>query len=167
MSRWLSRINRIMAGIGAVMIVFMMIAIACSVLARFAWNTPVPWVIEISSYLMLYITFLGTAWLLEEDGHVEVDLLVGNMPERYRSLLKAITSVGGAGVSLILAWKGTAVTVDYFLRKVTVIGILDIPQFLLMGIIPIGGGLLFLQFALRVARFGKSALTPTPQRASD
>lgn len=167
MSRWLSRINRIMAGIGAVMIIFMMIAIAYSVLARFAWNTPVPWVIEISSYLLLYITFLGTAWLLEEDGHVEVDLLVGNMSERYRSLLKAITSVGGAGVSLILAWKGTAVTVDYFLRKVTVIGILDIPQYLLMGIIPIGGSLLFLQFALRVARFGKSALTPTPKRASD
>jgi TRAP-type C4-dicarboxylate transport system permease small subunit len=156
-----------MAGIGAVMIVFMMIAITYSVVARFAWNRPVPWVIEISSYLLLYITFLGTAWLLEEDGHVEVDLLTGTLRPRRRAAFKAVTSVGGAAVSLVLAWKGAAVTVDYYLRKVTVIGILDTPQFLLMGVIPIGGGLLFLQFALRAVRFGKSAMTPAAKRATD
>jgi TRAP-type C4-dicarboxylate transport system permease small subunit len=169
-NRWvdlLSRINRVLASIGAVLIVIIMLAISYSVLVRFLWGQPVPWIIEISSYLLLYITFLGTAWLLEQDGHVEVDLLTGNLSPRLRALMKAATSLGGAAVSFILAWKGAAVTADYFQRDVTVIGILNTPQCLLLGIIPVGGALLFLQFFLRIVRFGRIALTSDPEQASD
>ena len=56
-----------------------------------------------------------------------------------RAGLKVFTSLGGAVVGFILAWKGIMVTLDYFRRGVTVIGILNTPQFLLMAIIPIGG----------------------------
>jgi C4-dicarboxylate transporter DctQ subunit len=143
-------INRAMAWIAAALIIFMMLAISYSVIVRYVWDQPVAWVVEISSYLMLYITFLGSAWLLQQDGHVEVDLFVGSLPPRAKAVFKGITSFGGAIVGLILAWKGTAVTIDYFQRKVIVIGILDTPQFLLMAIIPLGGALLFVGFLLKI-----------------
>ena len=157
----LDRLNSAMAWIAAVAILFMMFAISYAVMMRYIWNKPVPWIVEISSYLMLYITFLGTAWLQRKGGHVEVDLFTGRLKPRTRGAFRTVTSLGGAVVGFVLAWKGCLVTVDYFQRDVTVIGILDTPQFLLIGIIPIGGFLLLVEFLLQAWRYGKPALKGT------
>ena len=153
----LDRLNSAMAWLAAAAIIFMMLAISYAVMMRYVWSKPVPWIVEISSYLMLYITFLGTAWLQRKGGHVEVDLLTGRLKPRIRAVLKALTSLGGAVVGFVLAWKGSLVTVDYFQRDVTAIGILNTPQFLLMGIIPIGGILLLVEFLLQAWRQGRLA----------
>ena len=154
----LDRLNSVMAWIAALAIIFMMFAISYAVMMRYVWNRPVPWIVEISSYLMLYITFLGTAWLQRKGGHVEVDLFTGRLKPRVRAAFKTITSLGGAVVGFILAWKGSLVTVDYFQRDVTAIGILNTPQFLLMGIIPIGGFLLLVEFLLQARQQARLAL---------
>jgi len=157
----LDRLNSVMAWIAALAIIFMMFAISYAVIMRYVWNKPVPWIVEISSYLMLYITFLGTAWLQRKGGHVEVDLFTGRLKPRVRAAFKTITSLGGAVVGFILAWKGSLVTVDYFQRDVTAIGILNTPQFLLMGIIPIGGFLLLVEFLLQARQQARIALKKT------
>ena len=153
LGRCLDLIHYAMAWTAAACIIFMMFAICYSVFMRYLWGKPVPWVLEISSYLMLYITFLGTAWLQRQEGHVEVDLFLGNATPRTRAGFKAITYLGGAVVGFILAWKGILVTIDYFRRGVTLMGILDTPQFLLIAIIPIGGLLLLVEFILQIWRF--------------
>ena len=153
--RSLDKLNSVMAGIGAMMVIFMMLAISYSVMMRYLLNRPVAWIVEISSYLMLYITFLGTAWLLRQDGHVEIDLFTSHLSSRKKAILKALTSVGGAMVGFILAWKGTFVTIDYFKRGVTVMGILNTPQFLLMAVIPVGGFLLMVEFIRQIFRHGR------------
>jgi TRAP-type C4-dicarboxylate transport system permease small subunit len=158
---FLDRLNKTMAWIAAVAILFMMLAISYAVTMRYVWNKPVPWIVEVSSYLMLYITFLGTAWLQRKGGHVEVDLVTGRLNPRVRAAFKSITSLGGAVVGFVLAWKGSLVTVDYFQRDVTAIGILNTPQFLLTGVIPIGGFLLLVDFLLQAWRQGRFALKGT------
>jgi TRAP-type C4-dicarboxylate transport system permease small subunit len=163
----LDRLNRAMAWLAAAAIVFMMFAISYAVMMRYAWNKPVPWIVEISSYLMLFITFLGTAWLQRKGGHVEVDLFTGRLKPRARALFKTVTSLGGAVVGFVLAWKGSLVTVDYFQRDVTAIGILNTPQFLLIGIIPIGGFLLLVGFLLQAWQQGKCALKETDAAQAD
>jgi TRAP-type C4-dicarboxylate transport system permease small subunit len=158
---FLHRLHGAMAWLAALAILFMMLAISYAVMMRYAWNKPVPWIVEISSYLMLYITFLGTAWLQCKGGHVELDLLTGRFKPRVRAGLKAVTSLGGAMVGFVLAWKGSLVTVDYFQRDVIAIGILNTPQFLLMGIIPIGGFLLLVEFLLQAWRQSRIAWKET------
>ncbi len=153
--RFLDLLNNIMAGIAATMVIFMMLAISYSVVMRYLFNRPIAWIVEISSYLMLYITFLGTAWLLRREGHVEIDLFTGGMKPRTKTRLRAVTSIGGAVVGFVLAWKGSLVTVDYFKRGVMAMDILNTPQYLLMAIIPIGGFLLMIEFILRIFRFGR------------
>jgi TRAP-type C4-dicarboxylate transport system permease small subunit len=142
-----------MAWIAAAMIVFMMLAIAYAVAMRYLFDAPVPWVVEISSYLMLYITFLGAAWLLHQDGHVEVDLFLSHAGPRTTAASKAVTSLFGAVVGFVLTWNGALVTVDHFQRGATAFGVLNTPQWLLVGIIPIGGALLLLEFLLRTWKY--------------
>jgi TRAP-type C4-dicarboxylate transport system permease small subunit len=154
--RLLNLLNSVMAGIGAAMMIFMMLAISCSVIMRYLFNRPVAWIVEISSYLMLYITFLGTAWLLRREGHVEIDLFTSHLSQKQRAVLRSVTSVGGAIVGLILAWKGALITIDYFRRGVIAMDILNTPQYLLMAIIPVGGFLLMIEFILRIFHFGQT-----------
>jgi TRAP-type C4-dicarboxylate transport system permease small subunit len=162
LDRFLGIVNGVMAGIGAIMVIFMMLAISYSVMMRYLFNQPTAWIVEISSYLMLYITFLGTAWLLRRDGHVEIDLFTAMMKPRTKAKLKAILSIGGAAVGFILTWKGALITIDYFKRGVMAMDILNTPQFLLMAIIPIGGFLLMVEFILRIFRFNP----PSPPSVS-
>ncbi len=146
-----------MAWLAAACILFMMFAICYSVILRYFWNKPVPWIVEVSSYLMLYITFLGTAWLQSQNGHVEVDLFLSNLRPKVRASLQAITSLGGVVVGFILTWKGALVTLDFYQRGVTMMGILSTPQCLLLAIIPIGGFLLFIEFLIRIWRLSRIA----------
>jgi len=155
LDRLLEIVNSVMAGIGAFMVIFMMLAISYSVLMRYLWNRPVAWIVEVSSYLMLYITFLGAAWLLRRDGHVAIDLFTNHLSSKQMALFKSATSVAGALVGFILTWKGTLVTLDNFTRGVVTMGILNTPQFLLIAIIPIGGFLLMIEFILRIIRFSR------------
>jgi len=156
--RFLDLLNSVMAGIAATMMIFMMLAISCSVIMRYLFNRPVAWIVEISSYLMLYITFLGTAWLLRREGHVEIDLFTSHLSQKQKAILRSVTSVGGATVGFVLTWKGVLITIDYFRRGVMAMDILNTPQYLLMAIIPVGGFLLMIEFILRIFRLNP----PTP-----
>jgi TRAP-type C4-dicarboxylate transport system permease small subunit len=155
LDRFLDLLNSVMAGIAATMMIFMMLAISYSVMMRYLFNRPIAWIVEISSYLMLYITFLGTAWLLRREGHVEIDLFTGHLSPKQRAVLRSVTSVGGATVGFVLTWKGVFITIDYFRRGVMAMDILNTPQYLLMAIIPVGGFLLMIEFILRIFRFGR------------
>ena len=155
LDRLLDLLNGVMAGIAAAMVIFMMLAISYSVIMRYLFNRPIAWIVEISSYLMLYITFLGTAWLLRREGHVEIDLFTGLMSQKQRAVLRSVTSVGGAAVGFVLTWKGVLITIDYFRRGVMAMDILNTPQYLLTAIIPVGGFLLMIEFILRIFRFGQ------------
>ncbi len=153
--RLLDFLNSVMAGMAATMVIFMMLAISYSVIMRYLFSRPIAWIVEISSYLMLYITFLGTAWLLRREGHVEIDLFTGHLSPKRRAVLRSVTSVGGAIVGFVLTWKGILITIDYFRRGVMAMDILNTPQYLLMAIIPVGGFLLMIEFILRIFRFGR------------
>jgi TRAP-type C4-dicarboxylate transport system permease small subunit len=155
--RFLDFLNGVMAGIAATMMIFMMLAISYSVIMRYLFNRPVAWIVEISSYLMLYITFLGTAWLLRREGHVEIDLFTSHLSQKQKAILRSVTSVGGAAVGFVLTWKGALITIDYFRRGVMAMDILNTPQYLLMAIIPVGGFLLMIEFILRIFRLNPPA----------
>ena len=102
-------INKILAVVAAAMIVFMMVCICYSVIVRFLGGPSAPWILEVSSYLMLYITFLCMAWLQGQEGHVRIDLFTSKFSSRGRAASDIIMSLGGAGVGFILAWKGSMV----------------------------------------------------------
>jgi TRAP-type C4-dicarboxylate transport system permease small subunit len=157
----LEMVNDVMAGVGSLMVIFMMLAISYSVLSRYLLNRPIAWIVEVSSYLMLYITFLGAAWLLRRDGHVAIDLFTNRLSSKHVALCKSATSIAGALVGFILTWKGTLVTLDYFTRDVVTMGILNTPQFLLVAIIPVGGFMLLVEFVLRIFHFGREGFKKT------
>jgi TRAP-type C4-dicarboxylate transport system permease small subunit len=111
------------------LLMFVTIGTCVDVLLRYSFNRPISWMLELTEYAMLYIPFLGAAFVLKEDGHIRIDLVITFLNERSRGWLNVGTSF-----------------VDYFKRGVPSLESLKTPMFLILMIIPIGGLLFSIQF---------------------
>jgi TRAP-type C4-dicarboxylate transport system permease small subunit len=128
------------------LLMFVTIGTCVDVLLRYSLNRPISWMLEITEYAMLYIPFLGAAFVLKEDGHIRIDLVITFLSERSRGWLNVFTSFVGGMVMLAYTWFGAQVTLDYFKRGVPSLESLKTPMFLILMIIPIGGLLFSIQF---------------------
>jgi C4-dicarboxylate transporter DctQ subunit len=144
--KWIDRATGLMALIAGLLLCFMMVSICYDVVVRAFGLQPPVWVTEITEYILLYVTFLGAAWVLKEDGHVRVDVALNQFSERTREGINIGTSVLGVLVCLVLTWFGAETTWDFFNRSIPVIKSLSVPKFLLLGIIPVGSFFLCIQF---------------------
>ncbi|MHB8918662.1 MAG: TRAP transporter small permease subunit [Desulfocucumaceae bacterium] len=151
-------IVRMLAFVAGLITIFIMFAISYGVIARKFFDMPIPWVIEVSSYALLFITFLGTPWLLRVNGHIRVDLLYSALSKRNRNILNLITSVLGVITNFILLSYGLAVTVDNWQRHILVMNILATPKFILLAVIPLGSFFLLVEFLMRAWRSAKLLL---------
>jgi len=131
---------------GGGLLVFATIGTCVDVVLRYSVNRPISWMLEITEYIMLYIPFLGAAFVLKENGHIRIDLVLTFLGERSRGWLNVVTSSVGGVVMLIYTWFGAQVTLDYFKRGVPSLESLKTPMFLILMIIPIGGLLFSIQF---------------------
>jgi len=125
---------------------FVTIGTCVDVLLRYSFNRPISWMLELTEYAMLYIPFLGAAFVLKEDGHIRIDLVITFLSEQSRGWLNVVTSFVGGVVMLTYTWFGAQVTLDYFKRGVPSLESLKTPMFLILMIIPIGGLLFSIQF---------------------
>ena len=147
---WVDKIINCMAAIAGLLLVFMMFSICYEVVLRYFLFSPLTWVTEISEYILLYATFLGAPWVLKKDAHVKVDIVLARLGFKARNIVNMATSLIGIVVCLVLIWFGTQMALDLYQRGIPVIKSLSVPKFLLVGIIPLGGLFLAIQFVRRM-----------------
>jgi TRAP-type C4-dicarboxylate transport system permease small subunit len=146
----------IMARLGDVILMFLMLSVCADVILRYFFNRPQAWVVEISEYLLLYITFLGAAWVLKNEGHVIVDILIARVSPTTRLIFGIISSVIGTFVCLVVFWFGAVETLDIFKRGVANPSVLEFPKAPLVAIIPFGSFFFMIQFLRRAFGFLRS-----------
>lgn len=139
--------------LAGMLLVFVMLAVCAHVVLRYFLGRPTIWVVEISEVILLYITFLGTAWLLRREGHVKIEILLGRLHPRTQAWLNIMMSAIGAIICLVVVWYGVQVTWQFFHRDVLTPTVLALPRAWIIAIIPIGSFLLALQFVKRALRY--------------
>jgi len=162
MRRWRKLINafdstiNILAIVGAIVILFIMLSISTEVSMRYFLNLAPTWVIEISEYCLVFMTFLAAAWILREEGHVRIDIVLNRLSHRAQAILNSITSILGAIIWFIITWYGAQVTWTYFLNDVRTPSFLEMPFAPLLIVIPITSFVLSIQFLRRAYGYLKS-----------
>jgi len=142
-----------LAILAGALLYFLMISIFFDVTLRFFFGRPLGWAVEFSEYTMLYIVFLGTAWVLRQEGHVAVDVVTSRLSPKIQTYLNIITSILGAIICLIITGYGVVSTLSSFQRGLTIGAMPEYPKWLLLGIIPLGSLVLAVQFARRAHGF--------------
>ncbi len=147
--------------LAAVLMVAVMLTTTIKVVFRYGLREGLIGIDQISGTMLLYITFLGAAWVLRREEHVTLDLLVGRIGPEVRRQLLIWGSVVGALVCLAVSGFGAFETVTSWQRGIRIPAELEIPRAINLVAIPVGCLFLGLQFARRACRHWRR-MAPAP-----
>ena len=146
----------------------MALTISFEVTSRYLFNNPTSWVVDVNGWMLLYMTFLASAWLLREDGHVRMTLLLERLNQRAVDGLGIFTNLIGALLSTIMVVKTFQRMIKQFLEwHVIDIGAFRFPEFVIILIVPIGMSLIGLQFMRTAAKQYVLLTTATNTASAD
>ena len=135
-----------LAWISAWMILAMCLGMVYEVCMRYFFIRPTRWSADFTDYALLYTTFLSAAWLAKHGEHVNLTYLLDHLSPRPRHVMEASGSFFCALVCAFIIWYGARDTLDAFSRGITMVRPIAIPKWPILGVVPLGCLLVFVQF---------------------
>ena len=86
-AKWLDWFNRGLAAIACTFLVLITLAICAEFITRSFIDISNPWLVELSEITLLYITFMAAAWVLGNEKHITLDLLLNHTGEEVSKYL--------------------------------------------------------------------------------
>jgi TRAP-type C4-dicarboxylate transport system permease small subunit len=152
-SRAFDRVLDACAWIGCAMLAFQVVSVSVEIVCRYFFNVSFSVITPLNEWSLVYLTFLGAAWLQREGGHTSDDSIVGLLPRwvnratRWFGWFLAIATCG------LLTWYGTLATWDNFTKKAyDFFKLPNVPIYLVYIVIPIGSLLWLIQLLRQQSR---------------
>jgi TRAP-type C4-dicarboxylate transport system permease small subunit len=142
--------ENLMAGVAMVVLSLIIFSVCLEIIMRYFLNRPLIWVVELTEYGLLYVTFLGAAWLLRKGGHVQVDIVVNFMSKRWRRRCAVFSAALGLLVSIVLTVFGAIVTYDHLVRGIYKPTVLEFPTGAVLAAVPLGSLFLSARFLTKM-----------------
>ena len=124
----------------------LMLLICVDVLLRYVFNAPLSWGVEISEISLLWITMLGSAYVLREGGHIRVDLLFNMISPAATRRCAMFSCVICAIACAVLTVFGSEAVLTSIMRGSFRPTQLEVPVWAIIIVIPVGAALLTLRF---------------------
>lgn len=139
---------RIMMGAAAAYIGLMMATIVYFTVFRAVGLPYSDYSHTVIEYGFIYVLMLGTPWLVRTRGHVYIELVTGALSPRGRNIWSRVVAGLSAVVCLVLGWYTGVLTVHDFINSEydQLRGQLDIQRWIVIGAMPIGFGLMGIEF---------------------
>ncbi|WP_108259040.1 TRAP transporter small permease [Mangrovicoccus ximenensis] len=106
----IARASHAVAGLATlsanIMLIVMILAIGVQVCARFLLGAPTVWAEELARYLLVALTMLGSAALIERNDHISIDIFVYILPEPVQRIVGWLRDAITLTVCGTLAWYG-------------------------------------------------------------
>ena len=152
-----SRIRKIVDGLtlraavtGGFLFIVITLIVFYEIVARYVFNSPTTWSIDVSVYLVMWATFLGAAYTLKEGGHIMVDVGVVKFSWRNVRRIQLATYTLVLVFCLVLFWRGTVACIDAVRYNEVTLSAYRFPLWLPMSAIPAGSFLLILQAICKI-----------------
>jgi len=153
---WLSWFSEILAEIA---LVVLMLLVFHEVVVRYILDRPTIFSVEISEYLLVFLTFMSVGWVLREDRHVRMMALVTILPEKAQIILDVAVSVLAIGFCAVLTWKGAQTAIMAYVGDYHSSSLVNFPLWISYSFIPFGALILGLQFLVRIGERVKLLLS--------
>lgn len=86
------------------------------VVARFAFQTSVPWAGEVARFAFVYMIYFGISYAIREKRHLRVTILVDAAPPALRRWIMMVSETVFLGYSVTICWLGIIITTNAFDR---------------------------------------------------
>lgn len=119
-----------------------------AVFARFVLNDSVSWGEELPAHILATLTFVGAAYLTRTNEHLGFDAVLRVLPPRAMRVVTATNLVLMGGFGALLAWYGGIAAESFAGRSLISV---DLPMILFRAAMPLGGTLIAVFCAVRLA----------------
>lgn len=150
MRRVVDRITNMFGMFGIFLIIALCALIILEIINRNFIHLGMDWTIEMTEYTLAFITFCGAGWLLKSDGHIKFDLITERLPARYKKAASILSSSIGFLITAILTVFGLYKVISLIARGIITETVLELPQALIIAIVPIGLLIASLQFLFKI-----------------
>jgi C4-dicarboxylate transporter DctQ subunit len=117
--------------------------------------------VEISEYLLVFISFASIAYVLKENRHVRVEVFIEKLSPRPRLVIDIFTAFLALVFCLIVAWKSAVVAIFNFEKGFRSASLVSFPMWIPYIVISGGCFLLLLQYIVYIRELiGKLKTTP-------
>jgi TRAP-type C4-dicarboxylate transport system permease small subunit len=138
-----------LAVVAAALFLFCTFSICYSILTRSMRIMGPIWVVQFNEYAMLWITFLGTAYLLMKNRHASIQIITSRLSEKGKHFFGQAHNLLGVVLCAGLCYFCFTSTWEHFARNVIDVQAVDVPKGYILLVIPLGFLLLSLQFLRR------------------
>lgn len=145
----LSRLGSLLA---ILLLVAAVIVVCQMVVMRYLLNASTVWQTEFVVYALVAATFLGSAHVLVEKGHVGVDLLPVALGGRWQTGLEILGGLLSIAFLAILGWSGWNYFHEAWAGNWTTDTVWALPLWIPLLPLPLGVGLLVLQYVAEILK---------------
>lgn len=110
MDRILKGLDRVVAGLLAMLMAAASLAILAQVFFRYVLNAPISWAEEFAVLLFAWIIFLGAAYVQRTDSHLSIDSLRRIAGPRLALALDLLRAGIIALSAIVIIWQGIALS---------------------------------------------------------
>lgn len=133
---------------------------AVQVFLRFFFQTGILWGDVAARHLVIWVGFFGAFLAARDNRHFRIDVLTRFAPWRIRQWLAAFTDLFASVISYFL-FRASLIFITVGIDP-DAVAFLHIPQSVIAAIVPIGFGLLSLEFLLRTVQSAAVAIRNVP-----
>jgi TRAP-type C4-dicarboxylate transport system permease small subunit len=102
--RIITMIARLCGVLGVISLLILVLLTVADVFLRYFFNSPIIGGYELTEYLLIPIVFFSIPWTTKEKSNVRVDLIVGNLKNKKRAIIYAVSCFLSIIVTSVFAW---------------------------------------------------------------
>jgi TRAP-type C4-dicarboxylate transport system permease small subunit len=145
------------AVIAALLLGITAVFVTGDVVARNVGLGTLPWILEVSEYVLPLATFLVAPWLLARNEHVRLDVLLTSLPSRLARMLARAGDLLGLAVCAVFVVYGARAIASSAQQGSLVIKSVVFPEWWLYAPVPACFALLAIEFVRRLRAPGVPA----------
>lgn len=135
--------------LSSISIFLIMLAIGVDIVGRFFFNRPLPGSTEIAASLMVFVVMLALAHAESTGQHISVTVVTGRFPYRVQNMLNGIACFLGICLFVPILWETWRAAWSSLMIREYLSGPLAVPFYPSKFAVPVGSGLLILQFLIK------------------
>lgn len=123
------------------MFIFMSIAVVIQVIFRYILHQPIFWSEEIPRFILIWLTFLGSALAMKNQSHLSTSLFTNRLAKQKRMWVQFFANLLSLWFLLIVVWGGIIIVILTMPNRTTA---LQMPAGLVYLAAPVGGILMII-----------------------
>jgi TRAP-type C4-dicarboxylate transport system permease small subunit len=156
------------AWVGCGLLAFQVVSVSVEVVCRYLFDISFSLVTPLNEWSLVYLTFLGVAWLQREGGHTSDDSIVTLLPPWVNWAAKRFGWMLAIATCALLTWYGALATWDNYSNDTyDFFKLREVPIFYVYLIIPLGSLLWLIQLLRRQSWPGSGSVSASEDRGGD